>query len=115
MARIVLYELGPHDWWGGWIDLAKHQVSKFADDHLGNEAAELTQQVDRMLAAAKSLSTKHGWEGDMIQGPFLSAIPNHDNAIELALGWKQSNNGVTYIASSTELSHLGRALATSQY
>jgi hypothetical protein len=115
VSRVVLYAVGPVDHWGGWIDLEKHDVSEFADDYDGTEPARLTKQVANLLDAAKLLALDHGWEGDMRQGPFLAAIPNDDNGIDLVVGWKQDNNGTTFFGSSIELSHLGRPKGSTTY
>jgi len=63
------------------------------------DAGAFEKRVNDLLAAAQKLALKHGWEGDTIQGPFLSAIPHEDGNADLVLAWKQSNNGTTFIAS----------------
>jgi hypothetical protein len=110
---LVVYELAPIDHWSGWIDLNTHDASKFASPY--DDAAAFGQMVDAMLDEAKFLAeTKLGWEGDVHQGPFLSSLPyDQGGHCEPMIGWKQSNNGTTYIASLSPLDYLTRAGWTS--
>ncbi len=62
------------------------------------------------LAAAKEVAIELGWEGDMRDGPYVSVLPDPAGDQSLFLvGFKQSNNGLTFIGSQVELPHLGNA------
>jgi len=102
-----VYSASPIDWWQGWIDLSKHELSDFAtndeDDFGINFATEATDFLDH----AKRRAADQGWEGDIIQGPFLSAMPDPDNnCSRFVVAWKQYNNGTTWIASELPLPYL---------
>ena len=107
-----LWSVGPIDYWSGMIDLSKHNVQDFAMEY--ENPGELAENVSEMLARAKTLAKKAGWEGDISQGPFLGAIPKLDGSPSLIIGWKQSNNGTCFIASHTLLGGHGYGVPAQQ-
>jgi hypothetical protein len=94
---INMWVTSPIDWWSGMIDLSRHSPRDFAMPF--EDALEFEGEVHALLAGAKKLARKNGWEGDISQGPFLCAIPSGDNTTDLVVAWKQSNNGTCFIAS----------------
>jgi hypothetical protein len=106
MAETIVYATGPIDYWDGWIDLSKQKAGNFVGEYTGE--GEFQNEVDEFLANAKKVASEVlGWEGDMIQGPYLSALPDPSGVRSLPMiGWKQRNNGSTFIATQLPLRHL---------
>jgi hypothetical protein len=102
---INLWSCPPIDWWSGMIDLSKHAARDFVA--APSDALEFEGEVHALLAGAKKLALSRGWEGDISQGPFLSALPTGDGHVDLIVAWKQSNNGTCFVASHTLLGGRG--------
>lgn len=109
---LIVYSLPPIDWWAGWIPLKKFNSEDFADEYADDDfAPDYTPQgfkrrVETLLHEAQELAASElGFEGDMRQGPFLSALPGENESLPL-LAWKQDNNGTTFVASLVPLPHL---------
>lgn len=99
---MFVYATGPIDDWAGWQKPEDvFRVSALMQRRPGfRDPAEWL----RTWVLAREGARKLGWEGDCHQGPFVSVLPNPGNMdSELIIGWKQSNNGVTFIASRFEL------------
>ncbi len=99
------YETGPIDYFAGTVALEvfKEQIQNEVDSF--NNADDIFSNVLRNLDIAKTIFREHScWEGDIVAGPFIFAIPDPDN-VEMRYGfvWKQENNGATYITSPLEL------------
>ncbi|MGY4437046.1 hypothetical protein ACVWWO_009523 [Bradyrhizobium sp. F1.13.1] len=91
------YALNPIDHWTGWMTeaqfLAQIRAGYMPVDEAGYFAAK-----NRALDLARSA----GWEGDVRQGPFIAGMPSGDER-HFLIGWKQDNNGTTYIVSPYRL------------
>jgi hypothetical protein len=59
----------------------------------------------RKNLAFKIAKTRAGWEGDFSQGPYYSGVPAEggNNYCSVLIGWKQPNNGTTFVASEYKL------------
>lgn len=112
---VIVYAVGPIDHWQGWIDLRKFNAADFAGEY--GDPARFAKQVEDFIKAAKAVAYNVGWEGDIRQGPFLSALPIEGGSDSgMMVGWKQDNNGTTFIASSIPLEYMsadGADFATS--
>lgn len=99
---MYVYAGCPIDFWSGWMPEAEYLAALAA-----NEEDQATYYM--RLGAAQVLAKRLGWEGDMRQGPFVSGLPAPDSPYsEFLIGWKQSNNGTTFIASPYELPWLSK-------
>lgn len=114
------YSTSPIDFWDGWLPM-----SEFVRQLVGREMSKtapfrVSDFLKFLLAGAHRIAHKDGafWEGD-VRGGFghatdegyeenmYVALPNGEfprSLSELAIGWKQDNNGETYIVSSRPLS-----------
>lgn len=105
---MFVYETqSPIDWWIGWHkpeDIFRVGVI------LATSAADTYWEASDWYAAwtlAQRGARQLGWEGDCRQGPFVCPCPEGDDAgWRFIIGWKQDNNGTSYIASPVELPHL---------
>ena len=91
------YAIGPIDDW----ELAT-ELDDFLDT-IGHGA--YWDRVEMLYSMAKLLARKHGWEGDMSQGPYVIGIPPADgqpNFVPIFV-WKQGNNGTTFVVSPYSL------------
>lgn len=107
---VFVYCLPPIDFWPAWLD-PKAVVADFATydapDRIDREAYE-----DFMIEAQR-LARALNWEGDFSTGPLVAAVPCLDGGwFTFMIGWKQANNGTTYIASPVPLPHLDAACWT---
>lgn len=95
---MFVYALGPIDYWGGWTQLKDLMIQ---DEDPWVYASSLVRRWD----LAKEMARHLIWEGDVIQGPYVSPIPDTggDVVCEFLIGWKQQNNGTTFIASPFKL------------
>jgi hypothetical protein len=121
---VIVYELGPIDYWDGWIDLNKVSAGNFGDGEeytssgahvppLNRFHAEVMRnfEVGRQLAKAVLC-----FDGKISCGPFFSAIPVHGCAgPSLKVAWKRWEDGLTYVASTTPLVHLDADEVTSAH
>jgi hypothetical protein len=93
----------PIDLWNGWqkpSDLFRAS----ADD--GGAERHDPVEWSAMWTKAKELASRAGWEGDIRSGPFVTVLPEPPGTYGLppvVIGWKQDNNGTTFIAASYEL------------
>jgi hypothetical protein len=99
---IFCYATGPIDFWTGWTK---------PDDlfPLHPDAGGLDrEEFEDWLVRAEGLARDLGWEGNRSAGPFIAGLPASDSAGgDYMVGWKQPNNGTTFIASPHPLSWLG--------
>lgn len=103
---MYVYEtMSPIDCWIGWhkpTDIFR-VVPDYEVEPTYWDARHWYQEWERAQAGAKKL----GWEGDCRQGPYVIPLPEGDDAgWNFIIGWKQDNNGTSYIASPVELPHL---------
>ena len=107
---MYVYKVGPIDEWDGWIQ---------PDGGLGDRS-ECTSSLraDRaeyqaLLNQAQTLAHRLAWEGDTLQGPFISMLPDPRSASsKMMIAWKQRNDGITFVASPFPLKHLEDYLHT---
>ena len=102
-----VYCTGPLDFWNGWHDaadivrergdgLTEYGEGKFVDK----------EEFDRCYAELIKKATDMGWEGDIIEGPFVSVFPQEEfNAYHprIMIAFKQRNNGTCFIYSGWPL------------
>lgn len=109
-----VYMIEPIDDWTGWMDKAALLSSVFFEDFVEPPPAltiseRIKHDIERgrgVLSVfeqrAFSMARTAGWEGDIRQGPYFSALPpaSHDNHCYAAImmAFKQDNNGQTFIA-----------------
>lgn len=97
---MIVYSINPIDWWNGWqvpSDLFRVSVREMEVEW--HEPAEWV----KMWARARELAEKIGWEGDIREGPYVTVLPQPYEVPPVVIGWKQDNNGTTFIASPFEL------------
>jgi len=97
---MIVYHINPIDFWEGW----QKPSAVFSTDTFfpfRNPSYEVERWV-KMWAKAQELAKKVGWEGDVSAGPFVSGIPD-DSETAIIIGWKQDNNGSTFIATPFEM------------
>lgn len=102
------YETGPIDYFAGTIslDVFKEQIKKEVDKFQSPETI-FNAALENLESAKIFMRTNANWEGDIITGPFVFAVPSPDKyEMEVGFVWKQSNNGTTFIASPFGLSWL---------
>jgi hypothetical protein len=91
---MYIYAMSPIDAWTYW-----HKIEPGAD-----------AEVDKFLEEARRLAAEHaGYDGKDRDGPFVAALPprdGYDGWSDFMVGWKQDNNGSTYIASPHPLEWL---------
>ncbi|MCW7552672.1 hypothetical protein NX722_08445 [Endozoicomonas gorgoniicola] len=108
-TKMFIYELDPIDYFSGSIPLEDYLKSiKEMDDTFGEY--EFTQrQIGRLTSKMKTISS---WEGDIIDGVYVFAMPGSNMDTNLALGivWKQRSNGTTFVVSELELPWLEECL-----
>jgi hypothetical protein len=94
--ELIVYNVGIIDHWTGW----QKPADLMRDDPHG---AFSRQEFEQRLARAHDIARTLGWEGD--GSPLITAIPDAPDSYEseYLIGWKQSNNGTTFIASPFEL------------
>lgn len=103
---MFLYETGPIDFWGGWTPIDEHLGT--LDWYERDQRAHLFHFMFEALSFARDHSN---WEGDIRQMHVSGLPPPHgDPTCALMIGWKQSNNGTSFIASEMELGWLAEAL-----
>lgn len=95
------YATGPIDYFAGTVSIEelKKQIIKETLDFQDSDL--IFNNIIRELEIAKVNIAKYSlWEGDIIEGPFVFAIPDPDIVgMQYGFVWKQRNNGTTFIAS----------------
>jgi len=97
---MYLYSVAPIDYWSGWHRPADLFVAP--DDDESDVEIHRVSEWPPLWAKAQELARKLGWEGDISFGPVVTVLPNqpgHYWRCNVVIGWKQSNNGTTFIAS----------------
>lgn len=109
---MFVYELDDYiDFWTGWLkpdDIFRVRALSCADGTFF-DAEEWYTAWQQAQAGAKQL----GWEGDCSQGPYVAPLPAPDKEGRgrFVIGFKQSNNGTTFLASPDQLPQLGSRYA----
>ena len=97
---MIVYALIPIDFWNGWLKPSDlFRVSVGDDDTKWHDPAEWVS----MWAKAQELARKVGWEGDIREGPYVTVLPEPPGPSPVVIGWKQDNDGTTFIATPFEL------------
>jgi hypothetical protein len=99
---IFCYAIGPIDFWTGWT-----KPDGLFDLHADADGLDRDGYED-WLVRVEGLARDLGWEGDRTVGPLIAGLPGDTLGGEFMIGWKQSNNGVTFIASPRPLTWLGK-------
>lgn len=97
---MIVYHIPPIDDWTGWQEPS--EVFRARVDNLISEWLDAAEWSP-MWAKAQELANKAGWEGDIREGPYLTVLPYPPGPPPIVIGWKQDNNGNTFIASPYEL------------
>jgi hypothetical protein len=101
---MFVYSLPPIDDWQGWMKAKGAQTNPFTGT---DDLPEATVKYETFLKSALEAARKVGWEGDFREGPFVSVLPDPDNmGTTVYVGWKQDNNGTTFIVSPFPLPYL---------
>lgn len=96
---IFCYAIGPIDFWTAWVK---------PDSLFGpHDGAPDREEFEDWLVRAEGLARDLGWEGDRTVGPLVAGLPGETPGGDFMVGWKQSNNGATFIASPYQLPWLG--------
>jgi hypothetical protein len=103
---MYVYAIAPIDIWRGWIKESDYlrSIEKLSEYGYGPE------DYQRLKVAALELARRAGWEGDFREGPYVSGLPasDLDSWGEILIGWKQDNNGTTFIVSPYKLPWLDK-------
>lgn len=92
---LYLYVLSPIDFWDGWVKEDQF-LARPGDEYEDGGKKRYANYLTRAFTAAR---TSH-WEGDVKDGPYISGLPGADTSCpEIMIGWKQYNNGTTFICS----------------
>lgn len=100
---MIVYCLNPIDFWHGWMSEAEYR--KQIIENYGRDLHQAASEWDEYLdfkEKAFELAKRLGWEGDIRGGdtPDIAGLPADG---KFMLGWKQDNNGTTFIASPFRL------------
>lgn len=111
MTKLVhVYAGGPLDFWGGWQNTTDVLTYERTDLRLPPGLKIDRDDFTPFIYSAKEIAHEMGWEGDMREGPYVSVLPDGEGGRSLFLvGFKQDNNGTTFIGSEVELPHLKAA------
>jgi hypothetical protein len=105
-VAMFVYAIQPIDFWNGWqnpSDLFRVSTHEYSTDY--HNPAEWGPAWTK----AKELARQVGWEGDIREGPYVTVLPHSDGGFPpFVIGWKQENNGDTFIAAPFELPWLAQ-------
>lgn len=107
---IYAYQLNPIDFWAGWTKAKKavRPVHFGPGEFIEAELDLIDPEVwERQWNLAQAAAAKVGWEGDVRGEPYVIGLPE-DGAISggggrFIIGWKQDNNGTTFVVSPVRL------------
>lgn len=100
---MFLYTLGPIDSWIGWSTEAEYKASEATQGDYDRD--EALARFEETKTQALDLGRRAGWEGDFSVGPMVAGLPNRggDTISGILIGWKQQNDGTTFVASPYRL------------
>jgi len=111
-VRLCVYRISYIDFWSGWSHAHDRVRIDFSPEPgmLCDDLRITQNEWESRWCLAKYLAGKVGWEGDIREGPYVAGLPvasgpdkdDFTNS-EFLIGWKQDNNGRTFIASPVEL------------
>jgi hypothetical protein len=102
----------PIDLWLGWTPEGAY-FNRLAELTTPSSLYDTFSDHCSIRERAFSLARKIGWEGDIREGPYVIGLPvqqGDGGDTYIILGWKQDNNGETFIASPVELPWLGHGI-----
>lgn len=109
---MFVYCLNPIDLWTGWLSEAEYKQQLLSNmDHDLHAVADAWDEYISFKSKAFELAKQIGWEGDIRHGetPDIAGLPSAgDGDGKVMLGWKQDNNGTTFVASPYPLPWLDR-------
>ncbi|MCG9895091.1 MAG: hypothetical protein MH204_06415 [Fimbriimonadaceae bacterium] len=116
------YEGGPVDFWDGWLPLSDFIQRLVGLGLAQEEHLEIDEVLIFVLEATHEVTRRRNWEGDVRRGFTTADFATEDwgtvcgsvfialngdklpsRLIDLAIGWKQDNNGTTFFASRRPL------------
>ena len=103
-----VYECPPMDFFSGWLSMKDYIEDKCRED-FGSEdgekrRAEIKEEVLAEYREIQDQLRRHSlWEGDIISGPYVAALPEGEYWCRVMWMLKQSNNGSTFIVSPFDL------------
>jgi hypothetical protein len=101
---MYVYSLPPLDDWQGWMKAKGAKTNPYTGT---DDLPEANIEHETFLRNALAAARQAGWEGDFREGPFISVLPDPNNMCSAVyVGWKQDNNGTTFIVSPFPLPHL---------
>ena len=110
-SELFVYSLCPTDFFAGSITIEQFLAK---DLHNCNESHlyRIFHFMRCMYETGKLIGAKkeYFWEGDIIQGIYVFAVPSGDLALDFGYIWKQSNNGNTFVISPVEIKKLSGEL-----
>ena len=90
--------------------MSNDDLARMARKGVPDEAEEAVDQMHELKIAAEPAFRQLGWEGDNQDGPRYFVVPTpEDYCLRIGVIYKQSNNGICFIASPVEMPHLGTA------
>ena len=96
------YVTYPIDFWSGWQQ--PHQVFKSEKNSFEKHRKDDWEPIWKK---AKWCGEQTCWEGDISEGPYVTVLPIAEGVLApIIIGWKQSNNGTTFIYSEERLEFL---------
>lgn len=102
---LFVYAGPPIDWWIGW--------NKGIPEPSGRIVLGTRYQWNNCWERAQSAARLGGgWEGDVAVGPYWLPVPRFEDYHEqpVIFGWKQDNNGTSFIVSPVALPWLAEHL-----
>jgi hypothetical protein len=108
IERGYLYVIPPIDWWEGGMESDRMAEIFDKNDSIYRELTPISI-LDKV--AKESAYNSGWWEGDTnnYEGdsmPLWGVVPGIDGTLARWCGWKQANNGTTFIFSEIILPHL---------
>jgi hypothetical protein len=97
VPALFVYVTAPIDFWDGWTREGRYVKELAARDYYSPKAVA---EYKALMSVAMELARGLGWDGDIREGPYVTALPNPDSGCsDIIVAWKQDNNGTTFIAS----------------
>jgi len=99
--ELFIYTTGPIDFWDGWHQIKATDLGPFGSE----DEIKIPLKVYKLFKLA--FSQVKSWEGD-IRGDdvyYTGTVPHtpDDFTCTYMVGWKQDNNGQTFIASESPI------------
>lgn len=95
---MIVYMIDPIDFWVGWMTENEFKANIDLRYWGPNERKHAWNEYLTLKWKALGAARNVGWEGDIREGPLISAIPSADGDVRYIIAWKQDNNGTTFVA-----------------